>query len=164
VINVSWDDAQAYCRWLSEELGATVRLPTEAEWERAARGTDGREWPWGNTFDSNRANTDHDRGDWTTTPVGMYPLGASLEGVLDMAGNVWEWTATKWLENYENYATLVDNNPNADASARRVVRGGAWLDDQFNVRAAYRGRFAPDSRDLRLGFRVVVSVAPQKGF
>jgi formylglycine-generating enzyme required for sulfatase activity len=81
-----------------------------------------------------------------------------------MAGNVWEWTVTKWLENYANYATLVDNNPEADASARRVVRGGAWGDDRDLVRAAYRNRYTPDDRYFYLGFRVVVSVAPQKGF
>ncbi len=161
VIYVSWDDAQAYCRWLSDELGTAVRLPTEAEWERAARGTDGREWPWGNTFDANCANTYHERGEWTTTPVGMYPLGASPEGALDMAGNVWEWTATKWLENYANYATLVDNNPEADAGARRVVRGGSWDLDQYGARAAFRYWFSPDSWYDSLGFRVVVSVAPQ---
>lgn len=162
VINVSWDDAQAYCRWLSDELGTTVRLPTEAEWERAARGANGREWPWGNTFDPNYANTWEGRSDWTTTPVGMYPLGTSPEGALDMAGNVWEWTATKWLENYANYATLVDNSPEADASVRRVVRGGAWYNRQYYVRAAYRFRITPDLRIYYLGFRVVLSVAPQQ--
>jgi formylglycine-generating enzyme required for sulfatase activity len=81
-----------------------------------------------------------------------------------MAGNVWEWTATKWLENYVNYATLVDNNPEADASARRVVRGGAWGYFQGIVRAAYRNWNSPVFRVINLGFRVVVSVAPKKVF
>ena len=99
--------------------------------------------------------------DSKTTPVDRYLKGASPYGALDMAGNVWEWTATKWLENYENYATLVDNHPKTDASARRVVRGGAWIIIMYVVPASYRYNFSPDRRDSNLGFRVVVSVAPQ---
>jgi len=98
-----------------------------------------------------------------TTAVDRYPKGASPYGALDMAGNVWEWTATKWLENYANYANVVDNDPEADASAgalrARVVRGGSWLDDQYVVRAADRRGDSPGVRYYRLGFRVVVAVA-----
>ena len=78
-----------------------------------------------------------------------------------MAGNVWEWTTTKCLENYENYATLADNNPEADASASRVVRGGSWYYDPYFVRAADRDRLDPDDRNFILGFRLVVGVAPR---
>ncbi|MEZ4864590.1 MAG: SUMF1/EgtB/PvdO family nonheme iron enzyme [Caldilineaceae bacterium] len=164
VIHVDWHDAQAYCRWLSQAWGKTVRLPTEAEWERAARGVDGREWPWGNAFDPNRANTNEERGDWTTTPVGMYPLGASPDGLLDMAGNVWEWTTTKWLDNYANYANLVDNSVEGDADTRRVVRGGSWVIDPFGARAAIRYRNAPAIWGDFLGFRLVVVLAPDNPF
>lgn len=90
-----------------------------------------------------------------------YPKGASFYGVLDMAGNVWEWTVTKWLDNYKDYATLVDNNPEADAGARRVVRGGSWSLDPDYVRAAFRLRDAPDNRFGNLGFRLVLVVAPR---
>ena len=155
VFNVSWYDAQAYCRWLGDAHGTRVRLPTEAEWERAARGRDGRKWPWGNEFDPNRANTYEARGDWTTTPVGIYPLGASPDGVLHMAGNVWEWTATQWVENYANYGNVVDNNP--EGTAPRVVRGGAWDVNQYDVRAASRHWATPGVRNIYLGFRVVVA-------
>jgi len=129
VVLVSWEDAQAYCRW------AKKRLPTEEEWEKASRGEDGGEWPWGNEFDPDRANTT-EGGARATTPVGCYPDGASPYGSLDMAGNVWEWTAS-------------------DHEQRgKVVRGGAWLFDQSLARCAYRVRHDPVYRDDGLGFRV----------
>jgi formylglycine-generating enzyme required for sulfatase activity len=163
VFGVSWYEALAYGNWLAQMTGEAIRLPTEAEWEKGARGEKGLKYPWGDQAPTDElCNFDGKIGN--TTPVDRYPKGASPYGALDMAGNVWEWTVTKWLENYANYATLVDNNPEADASARRVVRGGAWGDDRDLVRAAYRNRYTPDDRYFYLGFRVVVSVAPQKGF
>ena len=98
VVNVNYYDAQAYCKWLSKITGETYRLPTEEEWEKAARGADGRRYPWGNEWNSNLANT-VESGIGDTTPVGKYsPNGDSPYGVADMVGNVWEWTSTEWEE------------------------------------------------------------------
>ena len=94
VVRVSWYDAADYCRWLSEATGRPYRLPTEAEWEKAARGTGGGIYPWGDTWDAKRCNT-KESGSGDTTPVGAYPRGASPYGLMDMAGNVWEWTSSR---------------------------------------------------------------------
>jgi formylglycine-generating enzyme required for sulfatase activity len=123
VVNVSWHDAVAFTKWLSEATGRAFRLPTEAEWEKAARGTDGRLWPWGDEWPSGvkRANT-ADGGPGDTTPVGAYsPQGDGPYGCADMAGNVWEWCSTKWRN---DYTTPADEGPGGDD--RRVVRGGSW--------------------------------------
>lgn len=163
VVSVSWYEALAYANWLAQTTGTAIRLPTEAEWEKGARGEKGLKYPWGDQLPTEEfCNFGGKVG--KTTPVDRYPKGASPYGALDMAGNVWEWTATKWVDNYANYATLVDNNPEADAGARRVVRGGAWSYSHYDVRSASRLSLAPDGRSGDLGFRVVVSVAPQKGF
>jgi formylglycine-generating enzyme required for sulfatase activity len=163
VIGVSWYEALAYANWLVQMTGESVRLPTEAEWEKGARGEKGLKYPWGDQSPTEELCNFGGKVSKTTS-VDRYPKGASLYGALDMAGNIWEWTATKWLENYENYGTLVDDNPEADAGAQRVVRGGAWNHDQINVRAAYRSKITPRRRYFDLGFRVVVPVPPQKGF
>ena len=160
VVGVSWYEALAFANWLAQTTGAAIRLPTEAEWEKGARGEERLKYPWGDQPPTEEL-CNFDDMDSKTTPVDRYLKGASPYGALDMAGNVWEWTATKWLENYENYATLVDNHPKTDASARRVVRGGAWIIIMYVVPASYRYNFSPDRRDSNLGFRVVVSVAPQ---
>jgi formylglycine-generating enzyme required for sulfatase activity len=160
VVGVSWYEALAFANWLAQTTGTAIRLPREAEWEKGARGEKGLKYPWGDQSPTDElCNFNNKVG--KTTPVDRYPKGASPYGALDMAGNVWEWTATKWLENYENYVTLVDNNPEADAGARRVVRGGAWDNFQYNVRAADRPSYTPVLGTRNLGFRVVVSVAPQ---
>ncbi|WP_141508656.1 formylglycine-generating enzyme family protein, partial [Candidatus Chloroploca asiatica] len=99
VVGVSWFEAVAYCRWLSAQTGHAFRLPTEAEWEKAARGLDGRIWPWGNAWETGRCNS-NEAGHKRTTSVGQYPTGASSYGVLDMAGNVWEWCATRYDKSY----------------------------------------------------------------
>ena len=143
--NVSWHEANAYCAWLGKKLGREVRLPTEREWERAASGTDGRKYPWGNEYKVGYANLDetadgagpHYRG--RTSAVGAYPQGASLEGVLDLSGNVWEWCSDKYRED----------------RMWRVLRGGSWIDDLDFARSSYRYGLPPEARHLFVGFRVV---------
>lgn len=152
VANVSWTDAQAFCDW------AGVRLPTEAEWEKAARGTDGRIWPWGNDPPTpEHCNFNENVG--CTTPVGSYPPGASSYGVLDMAGNVWEWTADWFDNNY--YANSPSSNPKGPATGyHRTLRGGSFELDSDWVRCACRCNPKPAYIDATFGFRVVVSSAP----
>lgn len=129
VVGVSYYEAEAYAAW------AGKRLPSEKEWERAARGTDGREYPWGDEFDSERCNT-KESGIGKTTRVSRYPNGVSPAGCYDMAGNVWEWTST-------------------DDDQRKVLRGGSWNSPRDSVRCADRIRDAPDDRNSNFGFRCV---------
>ncbi len=147
VVNINWHDAMAFCEW------ASVRLPTELEWEKAARGIDGRIYPWGNNApDSTRCN--FDRASGTTVSVGSYPAGASPYGVYDMSGNVWEWTGTPWLDTYQNYLQEVEKQ--AQVASRRVLRGGGFRDMEF-VRCAARSWDLPNQRYRDLGFRVVAN-------
>jgi formylglycine-generating enzyme required for sulfatase activity len=172
VVDVSWHDARAFCMWLTDEGRTTkdertgesgnlrhsssvFRLPTEAEWEHAARGTDGRTFPWGAEWDDERANT-RESGYGTTTPVGALPAGASPYGCLDMAGNVWEWTST--LDALYPYDPA-DGREDPAAAGRRILRGGCYANPHGFARCACRFRLPPAMRNEFLGFRLARSVS-----
>ena len=149
VANVSYEDAVAFCRWLSQVTKRYYRLPVEEEWEKAARGLDKRQYPWGNEWHPGRCNT-RESGIRTTTPVTTYQeKGGSPFGVVDLSGNVAEWTCS-WYERY----------PNARCHGlhfgrtHRVVRGGSWIHSAQCARVSFRGRYKPETRRLFLGFRV----------
>ncbi len=161
VVGLSWFEASAYCAWLSAQTGDHYRLPSEVEWEAAARGKTGRNYAWGETYSTANCNSfeTHIRG---TTPVGVFPQGHTPEGIADLSGNVWEWTTTLWgtrLRNPEfSYPYQADDGREneVEASFRRVVRGGSWGNLLNSLRAAYRNYYDPDYRNFNYGFRVVV--------
>lgn len=148
---VSWWDAVAFCRWLSAKLGYEVRLPTEAEWEKAARGENGLIYPYGNEYDPTKANTS-DAGIRQTSAVGLFPNGASPYGVMDMSGNVYEWCSSQY-KSYPFDAT--DGREDLGRTGYRVVRGGSWSFDRVDARAACRSSSHPGSLSYFTGFRVV---------
>ena len=157
VVGVSWYEAAAYCRWLSAESGRSYRLPSEAEWEKAARGSDGRRYPWGNAWDKEKCNNS-ELGLQRTTPVGQYsPAGDSPHGLSDMAGNVWEWCSTRWggaeTKPTYGYPYQPDEREEVEGEDTRVMRGGSWYNGAAWCRCSYRGGFSPGLRDLNRGFR-----------
>nr|WP_030252507.1 SUMF1/EgtB/PvdO family nonheme iron enzyme [Streptacidiphilus jeojiense] len=153
VVGVGWDAATDYCRWLGKQFdGLEVRLPTEDEWERAARGEDGREFPWGTQYRTGLANL-ADLGIGTTVPVGSFPEGASPFGVLDMAGNADEWTSTL----YAPYPGAPADVPDVEdwAFDPHVTRGGSFRHDRDLARCARRhGAYERDLAAIGVGFRL----------
>jgi hypothetical protein len=168
VVRVSWYDAMAYCHWLPKVTGKSYRLPSEAEWEKGVRGSDGRIYPWGNQWDTKRCNTD-EGGEEYTTPVDAYPQGRSPYGLLDMAGNAWEWTTSLWGMNspksefgYPYDPTDGRENLEAEGSVFRVTRGGSYRFSK-NARSALRRGYRPHVRNDVIGFRVAASdISPIK--
>lgn len=160
VVQVSWFDAQAYCQWAGRQL------PSEAQWEKAARGPDGRSYPWGNTFDCHLANTDDETqidisyvagggscdGFDRTAPVGSFPGGASPYNALDMAGNVLEWVADWYDSNYYSLSPSLDPT-GPENGTQRSLRNGSWYTSEGTVRTAQRSRAEPTARLNTLGFR-----------
>jgi formylglycine-generating enzyme required for sulfatase activity len=171
VVGVSWYEALAFCRWLTAFWRAegriagdeVVRLPSEAEWEKAARGSDGRRFPWGGDPDPNRANYG-DMGIGTSSAAGCFPGGASPYGCLDMAGNVWEWASSLWggiwgEPEFGYPYDSTDGRENLEAGDRvsRVLRGGSFYDYEGRARCACRGHISPDGRNMEIGFRYAVA-------
>ena len=153
VVGICWYEAMAYCNWLSAQSGLAFRLPSEAAWEAAARGSAGRRYAYGNAFNVELANTfeSHIR---ATTPIGVFPGGNTPEGLEDMNGNVWEWTTSVYMTYPYD---LLDGREDLESDGRRVVRGGSWDSNQDFARAASRYINTPDSRGDYMGFRVLCS-------
>lgn len=146
-VNVCWYEAMAFCRWLSHKVGKKITLPTETQWRRAAQGDDNRLYPWGARFDETLCNTRESKLK-QTTDVRKFAKGASPYGVMDMAGNVWEWCRNMEYGTVENYLDL-------SGKQSRVARGGSYSSQRLMVRNTHHMMFAPESQWNTVGFRVV---------
>lgn len=151
LVGVSWYESLAYCRWLAARTGRPYRLPSEAEWEAAARGPDGLLYPWGDVFEGSNCNCRGHGPGRRLAPGTMSPAGDSPFGVVDMAGNVSEWT----LSQFRSYPIrLADGRDDHNATGVRVIRGGSWHSPPIRVRATARGYNDPDFCDHDVGFRL----------
>lgn len=160
VVMISWFDAQEFCTWLSKINGKKYRLPTEAAWEKAARGPKGNIWPWGNRWDEKKCNCNNNEGN--TTPVGKYsPQGDNPYGCADMAGNVLEWTSTTigtkepWPAKFKYPYNASDGREDLTTNTRRVARGGTYQRNKDFCRCAFRFADMPNDRYSSMGFRVI---------
>ncbi len=180
VVGVTWYEAVAFCNWLTEKWrqgdketarpggnsslclppSSFARLPSEAEWEYAARGAESaRNFPWGDKFERRRANTS-ESGIGRTTPVDQFPEGVSPFGVWDLSGNVFEWTLSKWGANWQELEYVYpyradDGREEVEGSGARVMRGGSWFNPYPEALCAYRSRYLAGSRGSNIGFRVL---------
>jgi formylglycine-generating enzyme required for sulfatase activity len=166
VVGVSWFEASAFCSWIASDTGARYRLPTEAEWEKAARGTDQRRFPWGQEIDGSYANFEFSGGPFEPglTPVGFYDgsvkegfataLNESPYGAREMTGNVWEW-CSDWYDGSYYSGSPTENPTGPDSGSSRVLRGGGWVDSHYYHRAANRNSSFPENRNPIQGFRCV---------
>jgi formylglycine-generating enzyme required for sulfatase activity len=155
VVDVTWHQARAFCAWASTVVQQPLRLPSEAEWEHAARGTDGRRFPWGEEWDQTHAIT-RESGLSAAPVVGSFPQGASPYGVLDLAGGVWEWTGT--LDRLYPYDPH-DGREDPQADGRRILRGGCYANPHGYARCACRFRLLPQVQNPFLGFRLARSLS-----
>jgi len=153
VSGVSWLDCVAFCDWLSFKTGKKFRLPTEFEWEKAARGSDGRIYPWGNKWEKDRLNCLEKKVGGTTAVGSFSPSGDSIYNVCDMVGNVWEWCSTIY-QSYP-YTKKGDRKQQIKNDTTRVIRGGSFASSKKETRCACRNRYAQDFRFGLVGFRVV---------
>lgn len=162
VIGVRWEDAVNFAKWMKERTGMPYRLPTEAEWEKAARGTDGRKYPWGNSHpDKTRANFVIEKDGYRfVAPAGSFKKGVSPYGIFDMAGNVWEWCLDWYSETY--YRTSPFKNPRGpEKGAFHVARGGSWVDHPHYIRTSMRNSsFSSSYRYGFIGFRLAMEDVP----
>jgi formylglycine-generating enzyme required for sulfatase activity len=162
VVSVCWYEADAFARWLALETMLPWRLPTEAEWEAAARGSEGHEWPGDAPPDPTRYNT-AERGVGRTRPSALEVSNVSWCEAYDLSGNVWEWCSSRWGRNWQSLDYPYPYDPNdgredLTGSHARVMRGGSWFDPLSEARPANRGRYLPGSRGSNIGFRLAYSL------